>query len=53
MFGHGELTVLNSTHAIWNWKKNINDESDKPNDTVTFVKMNGVSGGITTASSLV
>lgn len=25
-FGHGELEVVNSTHALWTWHRNDNDE---------------------------
>uniref|UniRef100_A0A7N0ZUM6 Purple acid phosphatase C-terminal domain-containing protein n=1 Tax=Kalanchoe fedtschenkoi TaxID=63787 RepID=A0A7N0ZUM6_KALFE len=26
-FGHGELEVVNETHALWTWHRNDNDES--------------------------
>ncbi|XP_010276060.1 PREDICTED: purple acid phosphatase 18 isoform X1 [Nelumbo nucifera] len=25
-FGHGELKIMNSTHALWSWHRNDNDE---------------------------
>ena len=26
-FGHGELKIVNSTHAFWSWHRNDDDES--------------------------
>ncbi|KAK2377810.1 Purple acid phosphatase 18 [Trifolium repens] len=31
-FGHGELKVINSSHAFWSWHRNDNDESVKADD---------------------
>lgn len=28
-FGHGELKVVNSTHAFWSWHRNDDDEPVK------------------------
>ncbi|GAV79728.1 Metallophos_C domain-containing protein, partial [Cephalotus follicularis] len=28
-FGHGELKLVNSTHALWSWHKNDDDEPVK------------------------
>lgn len=25
-FGHGELMIMNSTHALWSWHRNDDDE---------------------------
>jgi hypothetical protein len=26
-FGHGELNVVNATHALWTWHRNDDDEA--------------------------
>lgn len=26
-FGHGELEVINATHALWSWHRNDDDEA--------------------------
>ncbi|URE13557.1 RNA-binding protein C23E6.01c [Musa troglodytarum] len=31
-FGHGELKIVNSTHAIWSWHRNDDDESVKSDE---------------------
>lgn len=31
-FGHGELKIVNSTHAFWSWHRNDNDEAVKADD---------------------
>lgn len=28
-FGHGELKIVNSTHALWSWHRNDDDEPVK------------------------
>jgi len=31
-FGHGELKIVNSTHAFWSWHRNDDDNSVKVDD---------------------
>jgi hypothetical protein len=31
-FGHGELKIVNSTHAFWSWHRNDDDEPVKSDD---------------------
>lgn len=31
-FGHGELAIVNSTHAFWSWHRNDDDEPVKSDD---------------------
>ncbi|XP_047317386.1 purple acid phosphatase 18-like [Impatiens glandulifera] len=43
-FGHGELRIVNSTHAFWSWHRNQDDES-KMSDQTWITSLSGLGGG--------
>ncbi|GLT62108.1 hypothetical protein SLA2020_347700 [Shorea laevis] len=41
-FGHGELKIVNSTHAFWSWHRNDDDESVRSDDVwITSLSSSG------------
>ncbi|CAH9110656.1 unnamed protein product [Cuscuta epithymum] len=48
-FGHGELVIVNATHAYWSWHRNDDDEPVKSDEvwmtSLSTSACNGVGGG--------